>query len=331
MILQNWTPQMILQLSGDYWKSFALHAGTKLDLFTLIGDDLVPASHIATKIEVDGRAVTMLLNALTAMQLLIHTPEGYANTPSARLFLSRDSDHYLGHLILHHHYLADSWSRLDRAIQTGKPQRRRSMKLDAARRESFLMGMFNIAMRVAPKIVAAVDLSKCGHLLDLGGGPGTYAIHFCMANPRLRATVYDRPEARPFAEKKITAFGLVDRIVFEHGDYLKKKLTGSYDAVLLSHILHAEGPRDCRKLIRKAISVVQPGGLIMIHEFILNDTLDGPLHPALFSLNMLLGTASGQSYSEKQLKDMLEEAGVRNVRRVSVKTPNDSGLIVGYI
>ena len=57
--------------------------------------------------------------------------------------------------------------------------------------------------------------------------------------------------------------------------------------------------------------------------------MDGPLFPALFSLNMLLGTDEGQSYSEKQLADMLAAAGVRNIRRIAVQTPNDSGLIVG--
>jgi len=46
-------------------------------------------------------------------------------------------------------------------------------------------------------------------------------------------------------------------------------------------------------------------------------------------LNMLLGTDSGQSYSEQQLTDMLLAAGVNNIRRISLKSPNDSGLLVG--
>jgi hypothetical protein len=71
--------------------------------------------------------------------------------------------------------------------------------------------------------------------------------------------------------------------------------------------------------------------MIIIHEFILNNSMDGPLFPALFSLNMLLGTESGQSYSEEQLTDMLAAAGVSDIRRIAIQSPNDSGILVGYV
>jgi predicted O-methyltransferase YrrM len=331
MTLQEWTPETILRLSGDYWKTCALHAGVKLDVFAIIGEGCLSANEIAGRIRSDLRGVTMLLNALTAMNFLIHQDKGYANSAAGKSFLSKDSDHYLGYMIMHHHHLMESWSQLDKAVKTGKPLRIRSSQSDAARRESFLMGMFNIAMKVAPTVAAAIDLSQRRHLLDLGGGPGTYAIHFCRANPQLRATVYDLPETRPFAEKTIAKFGLADRIAFAEGNFLKEDIPGTYDAALLSHILHAEGPDDCRKLITKAVSVLQPDGLIMIHEFILDNTMDSPLHPALFALNMLLGTSAGQAYSEEQIMDMLAEARVKDVRRIPVETPNDSGIIIGYV
>jgi predicted O-methyltransferase YrrM len=327
----EWTPETILRLSGDYWKTCALHAGVKLGIFTVIGEGCFSATDIAGRIKGDLRGVTMLLNSLAALRLLLHTDEGYAVTPAAKSFLSKDSDHYLGYMIMHHHYLMESWSQLDKAVITGKPLRTRSSQSDTARRESFLMGMFNIAMKVAPAVAAAIDLSQRRHLLDLGGGPGTYAIHFCRANPQLRATVYDLPETRPFAEKTIAKFGLAGRIAFAEGNFLKEDIPGTYDIALLSHILHAEGPEDCRKLIRKAVSVLQPGGLIMIHEFILDNTMDSPLHPALFALNMLLGTPAGRSYSEEQIMDMLAEVHVRDIRRIPIETPNDSGIIIGYV
>ena len=82
-------------------------------------------------------------------------------------------------------------------------------------------------------------------------------------------------------------------------------------------------------MIQKAVGALAPGGRIIIHDFILNNHMDGPLFPALFSLNMLLGTESGQSYSEDQIIDMLADAGVKATRRIAVQSPNDSGIIVG--
>jgi cyclopropane fatty-acyl-phospholipid synthase-like methyltransferase len=193
------------------------------------------------------------------------------------------------------------------------------------------MGMFNMAMALAPRMANAIDLSSCSHLLDLGGGPGTYAIHFCLKNPGLKAAVFDLPTTRPFAKKTIARFDLSRRITFTPGDYHADDIPGRYDVAWLSHILHAEGPEACQNIIRKAVSALDPGGMIIIHEFILNDTQDGPLFPALFSLNMLLGTESGRAYSEAELSGMLARAGIRNIRRIPVQTPNDSGIILGTV
>ena len=162
-------------------------------------------------------------------------------------------------------------------------------------------------------------------------GPGTYAIHFCLKNPALSAAVFDLPTTRPFAEKTIARFHLDRRVTFSAGDYHSDDIPGRFDVAWLSHILHGDGPDACLRLIRKAVGALEPGGLIIVHEFILDDTLDGPVFPALFSLNMLLGTESGRAYSEAEIRSMLAAAGVRDIRRVPVKTPNDSGVISGIV
>ena len=88
------------------------------------------------------------------------------------------------------------------------------------------MGMFNLAMAIAPKVSQEIDLSGKKHFLDLGGGPGTYAIHFCLANPELKATIADLSTTRPFAEKTIARFGVSDRVAFADCDYLKESIPG---------------------------------------------------------------------------------------------------------
>jgi len=331
MTAEKLNPWKILQLSGSYWETCTLHAGVKLDVFTIIGNDHLRRADVADKLNGDKRGVKMLLNALSAMDFLEKKEDLYSNTALSLTFLSKDSSQYMGHIVMHHHNLIDSWSRLDVAVQSGNPVRHRATHTDEEQRENFLMGMFNLAMNLAPVLTPKVDLSGRRHLLDLGGGPGTYAIHFCMNNPRLKATVYDLPTTRPFAEKTIAKFNLQERIDFKNVDYLEEEIKGIYDVAWLSHILHGEGPEECRKIIGKTVSALEPGGMILIHDFILNNSMDGPLFPALFSLNMLLGTPTGQSYSEKQISDMLSEAGVREIRRIFFESPNDSGIITGIV
>jgi SAM-dependent methyltransferase len=331
MSFQEWNPGKLLEISGSYWKTCALHAGVKLGLFSIIGDNELTAEDVASDMNADVDGVERLLNALSAMELMVKTQGKFKNTDGAKAFLVKKSPQYIGYMIMHHHHLMASWNRLDESVRTGKAVRQRVSFSSEEWRENFLMGMYNMAMSVAPIIVPEIDLTGKQRFLDLGGGPGTYAIHFCLYNQNLEATVYDLPTTRSFAETTIAGFGLSHRIDFQEGDYTKKGIEGKYDVVWLSHILHGENPEMCRDIIQKAVAALEPGGMIIVHEFILNDSMDSPLFPALFSLNMLLGTDGGRSYSESQLKEMLSAAGVKNIRRIWLKTPNDSGIIIGSL
>ena len=189
-------------------------------------------------------------------------------------------------------------------------------------------GCLNWPWALPPVVAKEIDLPGRKHLLDLGGGPGTYAIHFCLENPTLKATIADLSTTRPFAEKTIGRFNLSDRIDFVPSNYLEDDLEGQYDVAWLSHILHGEGPDGCRMIIEKAVSILEKGGSLLIHDFVLDDNADGPLFPAIFSLNMLINTKKGRSYTESQIRAMLSEAGLQDVTRLPYRGPNESSILV---
>lgn len=318
----------LLNLSNSYWSTCTLHAGVKLDLFTPLSACSFSASKLAELLECDVRGLTTLLHALTAMGLVERLDDSFAAAEISAEFLSKTSPHYLGHIILHHHYLMSSWTHLDESVRSGGPIRDRYSHGDENEiRESFEMGMFDLAMQLAPRIVPRIELGGRQRLLDLGGGPGTYAIHFCQHNPGLSAVVFDLPSTRPFAEKTIARFKLSERIDFVPGDFLVDPLRGPYDVAWLSHILHGESAEGCMVILQRAKEALGPRGLILIQEFILEDTLDGPLFPALFSLNMLLNTENGQAYSWGQLEEMLSAAGFGALQRLPLQLPNGAGVI----
>ncbi len=186
----------------------------KLELFTAIGGGKADAGALAERIGGDRRGVETLLNALCAMGLLAMEKGLYANTEFSRKYLVKESPDYTGYIILHHHHLMDCWNRMSESVLSGQPCRRRASTFTDEERESFLMGMFNNAMELAPHFAKEIDLSGRKRFLDFGGGPGTYAIHFCQENPEMTATVFDLPTTAPFAERTIARFGLSDRIEF---------------------------------------------------------------------------------------------------------------------
>lgn len=320
-------PGRLLAISGSYWQASTLHAAVKLDIFSAIDSGAPTVDAVARAITADPRAAGMLLNALAAMQLLVKTGDVYVNTEESRRYLVRSSPDYVGYIIGHHHHLVNGWNRLDEAVREGRPVRGRPSFEDPEVRRNFLLGMYNLASLLAPQVARQIDLSGRQRLLDFGGGPGTYAVHFCRQNEKLEAVVFDRPTTRPFAEDIIARYGLETRIAFRAGDYLSEPIPGTYDAAWVSHILHAEDPQTCSELLQKIHAALRPGGVIYVHDFLLTESLDGPLFPALFSLNMLQGTTGGQSYSRGQIESMLQAAGFRDPTAVALESPNDSGIV----
>lgn len=324
----EWNPGKLMAVSGGHWQTATLHAGVVLDVFSIIGDDGGTGAQIAQQTDADKAALTRLLDALTAMDLLKKSGDVYANTPFSGKFLSRHSPAYMGYIVQHHQNLVDSFNRLPEAVRSGKPVRARPAD-DENRRENFLMGMFNLAMGLAPGMVKEIGLGGRTSLLDLGGGPGTWAIHFCKENPGMQATVFDLPTTRPFAEKTIRMFDMAERVSFADGDFNQVEIPGKYDAAWLSHIMHGENPDECRRLIAKTAACLEPGGIILIHDFILEDHRTAPLFAALFSLNMMLGTSGGRSYTEGELAEILTDTGFKDIQRIAVTSPNESGVLSG--
>ena len=326
---QEWNIGRLLSTSSGYWQSSTLHAAVKLEIFTVLGNDHLTSAEVSTKIEASERGLTMLLNGLVAMGLLEQNEDRYKNTTFSRSSLVKGEPGYIGYIIMHHFHLVDAWAKLHQAVILGGPVEKRSHG-EEVERESFQMGMFNLATAIAPAIASSVNLEGRRHLLDLGGGPGTHAIHFCLANPELKATIYDRKTTEPFAQKTTERFGVADRIDFVAGDFNADPIEGSFDVAWLSRILHSNALEECRALIEKTVQALEPGGLILIHDFFLNDSMDGPLFPALFSMNMLLNN-QGRSYSEKEVSAMMRQAGAGEIQRLQFQGPNDSAILCGIV
>ncbi len=326
---REWSVGRLLGVSSGYWQGCTVQAGVRLKIFTVLGDSLWDASEVAKCTGSESRATELLLNALAAMGILKKSESGYANSEFSRKFLVAGTPEYIGHIILHHHHILDGWAQLDQAVMTGKRVDRRSYGAEIER-ESFLMGMFNLAMMIAPKMALNFKLSGRKRLLDLGGGPGTYGIHFCLANPDLKAVILDRPTTEPFARETVARFNLSERIDFVGGDFNVDPIVGGpYDVAWLSHILHSNSVVECEACLEKTVEALEPGGLILIHDFILDDSKDSPEFPALFSLNMLVGTEHGRSYSRAEIIAMLGRVGVVDITHHVFDLPNESSVITG--
>ncbi len=183
------------------------------------------------------------------------------------------------------------------------------------------------ALERAPLVVEAVGARDVTRMLDVGGGSGAYSIAFAGANPELRADILDLPTVAPIAQRHIARAGLSERVKTREGDLRKDDYGSGYNLVFLSAICHMLGPDENLAVLGKCHTALAKGGRVVIQDFILENDKTAPLNAALFSLNMLVGTERGSSYSEKEYSGWLRDAGFSEVRRV--RLPGPTGLMIG--
>ncbi len=323
--------QYLNEISYGYWKAQVLFVAVEMGIFTLIKGVGKSGKVVARKLGTDHRATEMILNALVSLGLLRKVKGVYKNTTMSRSYLVKNSPLYQGERIHHFHNMWDYWSRLSVAIKTGKPTAydNAEEEVDEQRLRVFIKAMHNIGTIQAGEVCGKLHLKKYRSLLDLAGGQGTYAVRFVEKNPEMRAVVFDLPEVTKIAREYIKKSGMKGKVATKAGDCLKDSLGKElYDIVFVSNLLHIYEPGENRKILKKCWDSLLKKGIVAIQEFVLNSAKTQPLFGTLFSLNMLMGTHKGSSYSYVEMKEWLKDVGFKNVKRVNLDL--DSSLIIGY-
>ncbi|MFH1014763.1 MAG: methyltransferase, partial [Nitrospirota bacterium] len=262
------------------------------------------ANAIAKNLKTNLRATEILLDALTGIGLLKKNRDRYSNAPIAAKFLVRGSAYYQGDILRHADSLWQNWSELDEIIKTGKPIRK------AHDHEAFIMGMHNIASLKVKSVIKAIGAGEVKTALDLGGGPGTYSIE--MAKKGIDVTLFDRPETVKIARRVVKKEG-IKNIDFIEGDFLCDDIGRGYDLIFVSQTLHSLSEKDNLYLLKKCKKALNKRGRIVIQEFHLLKDRAHPPQGALFSVNMLVNTEGGRSYSPDEMKNWLSKTGFKKI------------------
>jgi predicted O-methyltransferase YrrM len=312
------TQERVLAMARGFMESRVVLSGAELGLYGLLAPAPLGAEEIAARIGGSVRPLTILLDALAALGLLEKKEGRYRTEPSAAALLAADAPGSVLPMVLHSAGLWWSWSRLTelaapekaRHPGSGQEQRRR----DPEQLRAFIGAMHVVAAPQADRIVAAIRPGDARSLLDVGGGPGTYALAFLRASPGLRATLFDQPEVVAMARERIAAAGLLDRASFVGGDFYRDDLPGGHDLALLSAIIHQNSTAQNVELYRKVLAALAPGGRLVIRDHVMEPDRTRPAAGAMFAVNMLVNTTGGGTYTLDEIQRSLDEAGFIRVR-----------------
>ncbi len=319
----------ILELGYSFFQPRVLLTATKLDLFNTIGETSLSADEIATRLRLDCDATETFLNAMVSVGFLIKDNNLFRNTDEGKEVFIKGKEEYIGDIIILQDMMWNSWSKLQESIISGTPSRRPDM-FQRKREETsnFIRAMHNTAMVNAPLLSKKVNFSGYKTLIDVGGGSGTYSVYFCREYPALESTIIDLPGTLEITKELISLTDVSDRIKLMEGDF-NERIDGNYDAAFLSNIIHCLGEEENSALIERVYDTLNPGGMIVIQDFILNEDKTSPPFPALFSLNMLLFTENGKSYSFNEIEMWLQEAGFHNLEKMSIPSPRSISVLIG--
>lgn len=313
--------EYISRLALGYQISQVLFAAADLKIFTLLEQGAGEPQELASRSGADGPAIKRLLRVLVDLQLVEQQNGVYRNTRIASRYLVEGSTEYWGATVHHAANLWYFWDGLDEQIKSGTAKSPPPAYLAdyPHRLGDYLAAMDENASAKAALIAGAIGIGAFRHMLDVGCGPGSYAITFSGLNPDLSVTLIDMEPSLEAARRRVCESGLQDRISCHTCQVLEDSLPGEgYDLVFLSNLIHLYSGKEVELIVEKVWHVLGTPGALVIHDYLLRR--DGPdqLYASLFNLSMLVGTPRGACYQVHELEEMLKRLGAAELRMMPI-------------
>jgi 3-hydroxy-5-methyl-1-naphthoate 3-O-methyltransferase len=324
--------KIIGRILQGYQPACVVMAANELKLFDQIKQPAT-AKQVADTLRLDAEATERLLNALTSMEIIVKKNQAYHLPIEAHDYLLSGGSHSLRQWIQLSADLYPVWGQLSSFIKSGILIKNIMEMLggDPHKMRAFTDAMHDKALKATWLIAREIPVGDAKTMLDIGGGPGTYALEWCKLHNHLKATVFDIAPVLEVTKHYIDSYGLQDRVDTKAGDFHKDDLGNTqYDLVLMANILHMYDADMSKALVTKAVKAIKPGGRIVIHGFCTNEEQTGPLDDTLFNLNIGMLTEGGRAHPVQEKIDWLKAVGVTDIRHFRVEAM-PTGVVTGVM
>lgn len=313
------TVREISGLAYGFMASKVLFTALDLDLFTRLAPAGKRLDELAAETRVAAPRLEIFLGACVSLGLLVLTDDTYANAPASQGYLVRTAPSYFGDYYRYqiNRQIYPAFEHLGNALRGERAEFYHLMD-DPDEARSFSHGQHAGSMGPAAVLAKAVDLAGRERLLDVGGGSGAFTITLCQRHASLRATILDLPGVQATAEAYVRDAGVADRVTFVPGNALGTPWPADNDVVLLSYLLSAVSAADIEPLLARAHGALRPGGMLLLHDFMVDDDGAGPPTAALWLVNALLIDPDVARLSPRLLTDRAQAHGFAGIRHIEV-------------
>jgi len=322
------TPERIMQLAWAFAPPLMIEAAIRHRVFDLLEHAPKTDEQLAGETGASVRGLRALMNALVGLNLLAKQADGrYSLTPESAAFLLSDKPGFQGGIFRHTSgHLMPKWLQLNEVVRTGRPATAVNQEGDgSAFFQEFVEDILPMSFPAAKVLAGHLGLAGASgpvSVLDLASGSGVWGIALAETSPQVTVTAVDWAGVLPATRRIATRHGVADRFRFVAGDLSTADFGTGHHVATLGHILHSEGERRSRSLLRKTFDALAPGGTIAIAEFLVNADRTGPPNGLVFAMNMLVNTDEGDTFSFDEIATWLREAGFENPRTLDAPGPS---------
>lgn len=328
------SPMQFFNTIMSVQRAYALKAAVDLDLFTAIARGSHTAGEIAKTCAASERGVRILCDAMTVMGFLTKSGNRYALTQDSAVFLDKNSPAYMGRalsFLLHPSQINNYQQMTESARRGGTLEQDSALAPEDPLWLEFARGMAPIMFPAAEAIANLLESELASRpsvkVLDIAASHGIFGLTVARHLPQAHIYALDWANVLEIARQNAQAQGMADRYHLLPGSAFEVDYGTGFDAVLITNLLHHFEPAENEKILKKAHRALNPGGQVILLEFVPNDDRISPPVAALFSLTMLGSTPKGDAYTLAEFTSMFRNAGFEAPKLVSLE-PMPESLVV---
>jgi len=302
--------RQISNIAYGFIASKTLFAALNLDLFSRLSPHAKTLTELAGEIGVPEHRLLTLLTACVSLGLISREDGRYANAPASEAYLVREAPAYFGDYLRFQidRQIYPLLSTLDQALQGRAPRSVYEQMENPQEADYFTRAQHAGSLGPAAVLRKTVDLSQARRLLDVAGGSGAFTITLCRRHPELRATILDFPPVIEVAKRFVREAGLENRVDYVGANAVTEQWPAPQDVVLMSYLLSGVAGSAMGPVFAQAFRVLEPGGLLLIHDFMVDDDRSGPRNAALWFMTFLFDPEA-ISFTSSELVAQVEGAG----------------------
>lgn len=278
----------------DYRELLVLWAARETGVLEAVTTEVGTPEEVAAVASVTERAARITIDCLAERGFLERVGEEYEITNRALGFIAKTDVRSIGS-VPHQLDCIDRALELPETMRTGEPP---------AKSEEWTANVMG-AMATTDEATVRAGVTAAVHerpdaesVLDVGGGPGSFATEF--ARRGYDVTLFDRPDV---IER--------DRALLEHepvelvaGDFLEA-LPNEFDLAFCSRVAHTLGPEENQRLLANVHDSLAPEGVVVLVDYVRGRSE----YTTTMAAHMLAQTEHGDTYTEAQLTEWLTDIG----------------------